>query len=394
MQPIRICHVIYRLDYGGLETGLVNLINHLPPERWSHSIVCLAGHSDFAQRLRCDVPILDCPKREGQDLGLFPRLWRLFRELRPQVLHTRNLSTLEAQLPGALAGIPVRVHGEHGHDIHDLDNRKARYRLLRQVFRPLVTHYTAVSGVLETYLREEIGVPASRLRRICNGVDTARFAPQRAGARGLLPAALAAPPERLIVGAIGRMQPVKDHVLLCRAFIELVRREPAGRDRLGLVIVGDGAQREICQALLAQAGMADLAWLPGTRDDTPALLNAFDVFVLPSLAEGISNTVLEAMATGLPVIATDVGGNPELVDSGRTGQLVPRGEVAGLVAALETYLHDSAQMLAHGRAARERAEQRFSLQGMVEAYDALYASLTRKPGTTPSGNDQRYPDPS
>lgn len=375
MQPPLICHVVYRLDYGGLENGLVNLINHLPASDWTHVIICLAGHSDFRRRLRPDVAVIDCLKREGHDLLLLGRLWRLLRRLRPDILHTRNLASLEAQLPGALAGVTVRVHGEHGHDVHDLDNQRRRYRWLRRAFRPLISRYVTVSQVLEDYLAHEVGVTRDRIRRICNGVDTGRFRPRREGARELLRAAPFAAEGRLIIGTIGRMQAVKDQPLLARAFVELLRREPDRRARLALVMIGDGPLRDQVRGILSEAGAADLAWLPGTRDDTPALLNAFDLFVLPSLAEGISNTVLEAMASALPVIATDVGGNPELVIAGRTGRLVPRANAVALADAIEGYLDEPGLLAAHGAAARQRAEEAFSLDVMVRQYERLYTEL-------------------
>jgi len=367
-----ICHLIYRLDYGGLENGLVNLINSLPPTRWRHTVVTLAGYSDFRQRLRSDVEVIDCPKQPGQDPGLYVRLWSLLRRLRPTIMHTRNLSTLEAQASAWLAGVPVRIHGEHGHDVHDLDNRKQRYRLMRKAFAPLVTQYITVSRLLEDYLLQDIGVPPAKVMRICNGVDTARFRPARDAARTVLAGAPFDATGRLVIGTIGRMQEVKDQLTLTRAFIHLLQTRPAWRERVCLVMVGDGPLRAEADALLREAGCADLTWLPGTRGDTPALLNAFDLFVLPSLAEGISNTILEAMATGLPVVATAVGGNPELVTSGATGALVPRADPVALAAALAGYVDDPALLASHGHAARQRACDELSLARMIEQYDQVY----------------------
>lgn len=377
-EPPLICHLVYRLDYGGLENGIVNLINTLPPERWRHKIVCLAGHSDFSQRLRGDVEILDCPKQPGQDPGLYLRLWRLFRAMKPAVVHTRNLSTLEAQAAAWAAGVRVRIHGEHGHDVHDLDNRKRRYRVMRRVLAPLVTQFITVSRLLEHYLAADVHVRPSKITRICNGVDTVRFQPRRDPERPVLAAAPFDAHGRLVFGTIGRMQAVKDQPTLARAFVALLRARPELRARVALVMIGDGPLREQVRAILDEAGCADLAWLPGTRGDTPELLNAFDVFALPSLGEGISNTILEAMATGLPVIATEVGGNPELVLPGITGTLVPRGDPAAMAAALAAYVEDPERVGAQGAQARERACRDLSLAHMVEQYDRVYASHTSR----------------
>jgi sugar transferase (PEP-CTERM/EpsH1 system associated) len=368
-----ICHVIYRLDYGGLENGLVNLINALPTADWDHKIVCLAGFSaDFRERLRGDVEVLECTKAPGQDFGLYWRMWRLLRKLRPDIVHTRNLATLEVQLPAWLAGVPVRIHGEHGHDVNDVDNGRQRYRVLRRLFAPLVTQWVTVSALLQDYLTTQVGIAPARVRRLCNGVDTRRFTPVRDPLRAVLAGAPFSPTGRFIIGTIGRMQAVKDQLTLAHAFIEVLRLRPDWRARVALVMVGDGPLREHAQRLLAEADLADIVWLPGTRSDTPALLNALDLFVLPSLAEGISNTILEAMACAVPVLATRVGGNPELVVEGVTGQLVARADPAALAHLLVSYVEDPARAVAQGVAARARIESDFSLAGMIERYAQLY----------------------
>ncbi|MCA1978952.1 MAG: glycosyltransferase, partial [Thiobacillus sp.] len=137
-------------------------------------------------------------------------------------------------------------------------------------------------------------------------------------------------------------------------------------------IVGEGGARAECQRLLDAAGLAERAWLPGERDDIAELMRAFNVFVLPSKNEGISNTILEALASGLPVVATAVGGNVELVSPGINGRLVAAGDVAGMARALLDYLDMPARMTEEGARARQTAEQRYSIPAMAEAYAAVY----------------------
>ncbi len=376
-EPPLIAHIIHRLDVGGLENGLVNLINRLPPGHYRHVIVCLTSYSaDFRQRIERDVPVLALHKREGKDLGLFVRLWQVLRRLRADLVHTRNLATLEAQLPAFLAGVRHRVHGEHGHDVHDLDNTSRKYRWLRVAYRPLVDRYVPLSSSLEAYLRREVRVPPRKISRICNGVDVARYHP--AGSREdraevLPPEFIAGRP--LVIGTVGRLEPVKDQLSLARAFIDLVGRYPDGKERFRLVIVGDGSLHEQIVALLAGAGVSDSVWMAGRRHDVPACYRALDIFVLPSLGEGISNTILEAMASGLPVIATDVGGNSELVVEGENGFLVPRRDAAAIVDRLECYAADPALLRAHSECSRRRAESEFSIDRMVEGYVGLYDRL-------------------
>ena len=366
-----VAHVIYRLGVGGLENGVINLVNRLPAERFRHAIVCLTDDTDFSQRIeREDVSVHAMHKREGQDFGLWWRLYHLFRQLKPTIVHTRNLGTLEAQIPAWLAGVPVRIHGEHGWDVFDPDGTNKKYRLIRRAHRPLVHRYVPLSKELERYLHDAVGVPANTMRRIYNGVDTARFHP---GPGSGLPEGFGV--DALVIGTVGRMHGVKDQVNLTRAFIELVDRLPEHAAQLRLVLIGDGPLHAVCAEMLDYAGLMGHAWLPGSRDDVPGLLREMDIFVLPSLAEGISNTVLEAMASGRAVIATEVGGNPELIIDDETGTLVPASDPSALADALQSYVRDPELRQLHGQAARRRAEGVFGLDLMLDRYTALYDEL-------------------
>ncbi|GAB0150473.1 MULTISPECIES: TIGR03088 family PEP-CTERM/XrtA system glycosyltransferase [unclassified Marichromatium] len=380
--PPLIVHVIHRLAVGGLENGLVNLINRTPEGRYRHAILALEGvDPDFRARIERPVEVHDLAKRPGQDLGLYLRMWRALRRLRPAIVHTRNLATLEMQLPARLAGVAHRVHGEHGRDVHDLDNTRRRYRWLRRAFRPLVEAYIPLSRELAEYLRVDIGVAPERIHTIRNGVDEQRFRPARPDEepRAVLPAGFAGPDD-LVIGTVGRLEPVKDQATLVRAFIALVREDPARGARLRLVLIGDGSQRTRLGALVDAAGLGAQVWFAGSRDDVPACLRALDLFVLPSLGEGISNTILEAMASGLAVVATEVGGNGELVVAGETGALVPRDDTQALAAALRGYLADPALARTQGAAARSRIEAEFGLGTMVARYLEVYDGLLAGPG--------------
>lgn len=367
-----VAHVVFRFDVGGLENGVVNLINHMPAEAYRHAVIALTEITDFSRRIRRDdVPLVALSKPPGQTMRIFPRLWQLFRELGPAIVHTRNLGALETALPAWLAGVAARVHGEHGRDVGDLDGSNVKYRLVRRAYRPFVSRYIALSRDLEYYLTDAIGVAPRRIAQIYNGVDTVRFHPA-AGGRSPLPGCPFDDPSLWLVGTVGRMQAVKDQLNLAQAFVRAVSVEPALRRRLRLIMVGDGPLREACLRLLTEAGVADLAWLPGERDDVPVVLRSLDCFVLPSLAEGISNTILEAMASGLPVIATRVGGNGELVEDGRTGILVPAADPETLADALRRLAADPNRAGAMGRDGRETALRRFSMESMTRSYQAVY----------------------
>lgn len=362
-----IVHVVHRFDTGGMENGMVNLFNTLSPQRYRHTVVALTDYSGFRHRItaqRVDFHALQRPP--GNGLGWMVRLWRLLRQLQPDLLHTRNLAALEAQFVAAAAGIRATVHGEHGRDVFDLHGRNWKYNLLRRAARPLVSNYIAVSRDLEHWLHETIGVPPRKIHQIYNGVDSVKFHP-RIGPRPDF-----AHPDSIVFGSVGRMVEVKDYPALVRAFIQLMRQQPERSERARLVIVGEGPARQTCLDMLQGAGLAHLAWLPGARDDIADIMQAIDVFVLPSRNEGISNTILEAFASGLPVIATAVGGNVELVEDGVTGRLVPSGDMAALVQALLFYLDAPARIAEHGASARRQAEQRYSIPVMADAYAAVY----------------------
>lgn len=373
--PRLVMHVVYRFDVGGLENGVVNLINCMPVQCFHHVVVALTHCvPSFCGRVqRPDVEFVSLVKPPGHGVKLYLRLYRLFREFRPAVVHTRNLAALEAVVPACAAGVPVRVHGEHGWDVSDPDGTCRRFQVMRRLYRPFVDRYVALSGHLEHYLVDAVGVPPPRVERICNGVDTARF--HLAGE--VRPRIEGCPfaSDDVLIGTVGRLQAVKDQLNLVRAFGRLVAAGVPGAARARLVLVGEGPCRGQIEAEIAAAGIGERVWLAGERADVPDVMRGLDVFALPSLAEGISNTILEAMASGLPVVATKVGGNPELVEERSTGALVPPADPVALADALAPYVADATLRREHGAAGRRRAETEFSLDAMVGRYAALYDNL-------------------
>lgn len=368
-----IAHIVFRLDYGGLENGLVNLINGLPHQEFRHCIIALTEASGFRDRIvQHDVAIYELKKKPGKDLGAYGRLYRLVQKLQPDVVHSRNIGTIDCTAVCALAGVPVRVHGEHGWDVHDPDGTSRRYLWMRRTFGLLINDFVTVSVELEKWLAERVGIPARKVRRICNGVDTERFVPR--GGRLTLDGHPPLTPESVVVGSVTRFSDIKDPLNTLRAFliarVELLAR---GVD-LRLAMAGDGPLRATALGLLEASGHRDAAWLPGSRDDVPRLLSAMDFFVLGSRREGISNTVLEAMASGLPVIATRTGGNLELVQDGATGALVPVGDPQAMADAIVAYALSRELRLSQGAAARKRATCEYSLAKMLGDYRELYRS--------------------
>jgi sugar transferase (PEP-CTERM/EpsH1 system associated) len=381
-----VLHVIHRLATGGLENGLVNLVNGMRDSRFRHAIACIEDVSDFRQRLaRPDVELVALERSRVGVWRMRRDIHALCRRLRPAILHTRNLSGLDALLPARIAGVRRCLHGEHGWDVDDLRGDKLRPAILRRLHVPLIDHYVTVSKDLERYLIRRVGIARSRITAICNGVDVERFAPAIEKPMQLLPLDWRAA-STFIVGTVGRLQVVKDQAVLVRAFAQLLADRPALRPRLRLAVVGEGPLLEELNQLARSLGIADFVWLPGGIDNVPDVLRLFDLFVLPSLNEGISNTILEALASAVPVVATRVGGNVEVVKDGRYGRLFPPGDVDALAGLIGEYVDDPALRSAHAAAARHAAVARFSLAGMISGYSELYESLM-SPVSPATGSD-------
>ena len=258
-----VLHVVYRFDTGGLENGIVNLINNMPSTAYRHAVLALTEVTDFRERIqRSDVEFISLHKPPGQGVWQYPKLFKLFRQLRPAIVHSRNLAALEAQVPAWAAGVPVRIHGEHGRDVGDIDGSNVTYQRVRRFYKPFVHHYVALSRDLNDYLVQKTGVPQKKIAQVYNGVDTTRFSP---AAQGPLPIAGCPfnPSQHWLVGTVGRMQPIKDQLMLAQAFLQTLAMAPHLKPRLRLVMVGEGPLRAQAQTLLDQAGVGRLGLVAG-----------------------------------------------------------------------------------------------------------------------------------
>ena len=366
-------HVMHRFDTGGLENGVVNLINHMAPDAYRHMVVALTEVTGFRRRIRRDgVECIGLNKPPGHGAMVYPAFWRLVRRYRPAIVHTRNLSALEMQAAAWAMRVPARIHGEHGRDVDDVDGTSLRHQRIRRVYSPFVQRWVALSHDLQQYLQGPVRIPSQRIDHICNGVDSDRFVPPATPGVTTITGAPFGREGQWWIGAVGRMQPVKNQVLLSRAFVRARALDDGFRLSARLVMIGEGPLREAARAVLSDSAAEAAAWLPGERADVPDVMRSLDCFVLPSLGEGISNTILEAMATGLPVVATAVGGNAELVEPQRTGLLVASDDVDALASALLRLWRDQPLARRMGTAARDAVESRFSLRSMVAAYQTLY----------------------
>lgn len=368
-----VAHVVYRFDYGGLENGIVNLINATQGNSIRHCVIALTEATE-AFRSRLSVPgvgVYELGKKPGKDFAVYFRFYRLMRRLRPAVLHTRNVGTLDCAVIGRLSGVSKRIHGEQGWDIHDIDGTNPKYRWMRRVANPFITRFVTVSADLKTWLTQSVGISSRKVTKICNGVDTNRFFPRRNENRHQ-ELINRFPEDAVIVGSVLRFQEIKDPMNLVQAFINACQRAEKSGTRLCLAMIGDGQLHDAAIDALDEAGLADRSWLPGSRDDIPEIMRSFDVFVLGSRREGISNTVLEAMASGLPVIATNTGGNAELVRPKETGELVPPEDSVALTEEILRFASDPDLRNVCGIEARKAAVEKYSLDMMIDKYQRMY----------------------
>lgn len=357
--PLHVVHVLHGFGTGGLEKGVATIVRHTAPEL-RHTIVCLDRAGASTRLLPDGTDVVELRKPPGNSPRFLWRLGRTLAGLAPDVVHSRNWGGIDAVLATGLARVAPVVHGEHGFDVGDPDGTDAKRLLIRRIAARLVREYTCVSEDMARWLTDVVGV-SRPVTAIVNGVDVERCRP--VDDRKELRSRLGLPVDAPLISIVGRLDPIKDHSTLFRAFVGVREGLPSAQ----LLVVGDGPERE---RLVAEAP-AGVTFL-GERADVPELLAASDVFTLTSRNEGTSNTVLEALACGVPVVATAVGGTPALLTDGVEGRLVSPGHDDGIAEALLGYLRDPALAARHGEAARARAVRDFSVARMVDAYVEVY----------------------
>ena len=357
-------HLLYGLQEGGTEYGVIKLVNGLDPRQVASSICSTTPATAIKLLLRSGVRLHECARRTGNDPKLVWDLFRLFRRERPDIVHTHAWGTLiEGWLAARLARVPVVIHGEHG----TLQSKPYQLRVQRHVWGR-VDKVLSVSSRLADKLAAATGFPRSRLHVIRNGVDLARFTSvDRAAARQ----SLGIPESALVIGTAGRLVAVKDQASLLDALSLLASQGT----RFEALLAGEGPLQGELEAKARALGLANCVRFLGHQPEIERVFAAMDIFVLSSKSEGLSNTILEAMASGLPVVATNVGGADELVEDSRTGLLVKPESAADLAAGIAAFSADCARRRAAGDAGRRRALTEFGIQNMVNAYRDVYCRM-------------------
>jgi glycosyltransferase involved in cell wall biosynthesis len=360
--PIRLLFLTTVFDRGGAERILVQYATGLPREKYAVQVAALQGRSRaIAEELaRADISACDMHMAGKGDLRVVWHLRHLLVRERIQVLFSSMFhANLLGRLTGWLCGIPIRVSAEHIMSWEPLGRR-----LLNRWTVPLATHVVAVSEAVAAYAVREFGIPPEGLTVIRNGVDTCRFRPTPRIQDEC----------RLVIGCTARLHAKNDHAALLHAFGQIAR----ARTDADLLLVGRGPEEDRLKALVGSLRIADRVHFLGEQPDVAPYLRRMDVYVQPSVTEGLSVSILEAMATGLPVVATAVGGTPEVVIDGETGLLVPPREPRKLAEAIERLLADRGLREAFGKAGRTRVEAHFGEKLMLQRVEALLDRLVER----------------
>ena len=373
-----VVHVIGSLNVGGAERSVINYLEAADREQFRHTVVCLAARGDLASRVEAlDVPIQVIRVKMSRGPWDLMRLARWMRRQDVAVVHSHlYYGSLWGRLAGIVAGVPVMVATEHGKELWK--NRFQIWLGRRLAHRTCRIITVAEDGKKLRVERE--GIPASKMTVIANGVplpDLSQHDRDRAEARCELGLAEDGP----VIGTVGRTVEAKGYGTLLTAMEELSHRESAPT----WLLVGDGPERESLLTRAAERGLADRIVAPGKRQDIARLLAAMDVFVMPSIREGLPVALLEAMAAARPCVVTDVGGMPEALAEGPCGVIVPSEDPGRLAQAIGGMLDEPARARSLGEAARRCAEQRFSNQTVARRIEGIYQDcLDRGEGGGPS----------
>ncbi len=380
-RPVKVLHILHAFSHGGLENGIVNVINGSPPEI-EHELCLLTTAGEFMHRLKRPVRYHELHKRPGNSLNLVLQLRHVIRKSGADIVHTRNWGAFDGVLAACLCPGVAVLHGEHGREIGDPEGLDRLRNTLRRLLGVRVRVFTAVSDNLATWLSDVVGIPRRKIVLIPNGVDTDRYRPHR---DPRLRKELGIPDDAFVVGAVGRLDPVKNNTGLIRAFAQLAQRAGPAR----LVIVGDGPERARLAAAIRDLTGTPCPVLTGYRSDVDRFYGVFDVFVLNSVAEGMSNTLLEAMSSGLSIVCTPVGESRRMITDGETGIFVPVGDDAGLAERLMTCFLAPDLRSRHGANARRRVEEAYSLGRMIRGYVDLYRTVGE--GRSAIAASERHP---
>ena len=388
MGKVKIVRVIARLNVGGPAIHVINLNTGLAPARFESTLV--TGTENPGEGTLLDLAVergirpIVIPQivaeatLKPRDLKALIALYRLLRRQRPHIVHTHTAKAgFVGRLAARLAGVPIVVHTYHGHVLHGYYSRRTTW-ILRRMERMLGVLTSRIIAVSEQVKRDLVNyrvAGAEQISVIPLGFDLKPFL-DSATYRGSFRLELNLDKGAPLIGIVGRIFPIKNH----RLFLDAAARIAADEKATRFVIVGDGALRRQIEEHAARLGIADRVSFTGWRRDLPRIYADLDVLVVSSDNEGTPVSAIEAMAAGCPVVATRVGGLPDLIDDNQTGYLVPRGDALALAAAVQRLIRDRDLARSIGDAARARVAERFTAERLVADIEHLYTELLTQKG--------------
>ncbi len=363
-----VVHLVTSFDMGGLQNGIVNIINHGDDSRFRHTVLSIRPQTALGERLeKGEVASLNLS--EGRHRGAWKLIGKRLKQMAPDILHTRNWGTYpDGILAARRAGVRCRIHGFHGRDLSNARGEGLKRRVLGKILSLATDKIITLTPSMKEEYRRDYWVSDSRIEVIPNGIDLGRLDSFDADPRCR---------STFTVACVGRLDAVKNWPLLLEGFLGMKSREVTDR----LVIAGEGPERQEIEGMVEKAGLSAQVLLLGARKDAPAVMKAADVYVQPSHYEGMSNTIVEAMACGVPVIATDVGGNGDVAGRQGTALLIPAGDAAALAQALDRLRRSPDERVALAESGRTRVIERFGLAKMVHHYEAVYSDTLAKTTT-------------
>lgn len=376
MSKIRVLHVVQSMETGGLENGIVNLVNHSNNDEFIVDILCLRARGELADRItNPNSQVFFDGNQDQSKLIAIKKVYRQCKLYPYDIVHSHGYATMLASYIGAtIAGCPYIINGEHGTLYH---NSRKEILIQRFLFNRMKLNLS-VSQVLTDTICQLFSVSQHKFQTIINGVDTEKFIPEQEPqlVKQKLQNELGLTDNNIVIGSVGRLVAVKNYPSLIKA-MALVKSEVA---QAKLLLAGEGAERAKLESLISDLELTQQVILLGRRDDVPDLMKLYDIFVLPSFSEGLSNTLLESMASGTPVVASKVGGNSEIVAEGRSGYLYDSDDVQGLAKILIELTKQKDNCSELGQQARKHIENNFSIATMVKHYEDTYQTLVLTQG--------------
>jgi sugar transferase (PEP-CTERM/EpsH1 system associated) len=371
----KILHVVLSMETGGLENGIVNLVNNADNDRFMVDVLCLREKGTLADRIHNpNSQIIFDGNQDPSLLTAIKKIYKACKDGQYHIVHSHGFTTMLASyLATKLTNTAVMMNGEHG----TLYYSSFKQRLLQKwLFRSMDINLT-VSSELKSKIQQEFSLSLDNFKPIINGVDSHVFKPELSST---IRSELNILDQDIIIGSVGRLVSVKNYPSLIKAFSQVYKNNA----HTHLVLAGDGHERSALEQLTDQLNLKNRIHFLGSRDDIPNVMNGFDLFVLPSFSEGLSNTLLEAMSCGVPVIASHVGGNPEIVKTDVSGFLYPSDDVNALAELLSTLCNSPSHIKKLSVLARKHIVNNYSLMSMVNNYETVYEQQLSTKNVTPT----------